>query len=157
MKRFILFLALGLILLSSFAAYSEMEHKNKEGQQMMHHKATDSKDTRIQLNIPDMMKEHQKIMMREHLKAVNEIVGALVANDFELVSQTAHKKLGLTDEMRNMCSMFGNQDFEKIGLEFHTKADELGDVAKTKDLNKTLLALDTMLKRCNQCHSMFKQ
>lgn len=96
-------------------------------------------------------------MMREHLKAVNEIVGALAANDFELVSQTAHKKLGLTDEMRNMCSMFGNQEFEKIGLEFHTKADELGDIAKTKDLNKTLLALDTMLKRCNQCHSMFKQ
>lgn len=156
MKRFILFSGLSIILLSSFAAYSAMEHQSKEGHQMMHHKAADSKDTRIQLNVPDMMKEHQKTMMREHLKAVNEIVAGLAANDFELVSQTAHKKLGLTDEMRNMCSMFGNQEFEKIGLEFHTKADELGNVAKTKDLNKTLLALDTMLKRCNQCHSMFK-
>lgn len=154
MKKYILFSI--LILFPSLPANSaEDTHNKKEG--MMHHKATDSKDTRVQLNVPDMMKEHQKTMMREHLKAVNEIVAGLAANDFELVAQTAHKKLGLTDEMRNMCSMFGNQEFEKIGLEFHTKADELGNVAKTKDLNKTLLALDTMLKRCNQCHSMFKQ
>ncbi|MEK6678637.1 MAG: hypothetical protein AABY39_04390, partial [Nitrospirota bacterium] len=86
MKRFILFSVLGLILLSSFAAYSAMEHKNKEGQPVMHHKGMDTKDTRIQLNVPDMMKEHQKTMMREHLKAVNEIVAGLAANDFELVS-----------------------------------------------------------------------
>ncbi len=154
MKKYILFSI--LILLSSLPANSAENMQNKK-EGMMHHKEADSKDTRIQLNAPDMMKEHQKTMMREHLRAVNEIVAGLAANDFELVSQTAHKKLGLTDEMRNMCSMFGNQEFEKIGLEFHTKADELGDVAKTKDLNKTLLALDTMLKRCNQCHSMFKQ
>lgn len=154
MKKYILFSI--LILLSSLPANSAENMQNKK-EGMTHHKAEDSKDTRIQLNAPEMMKEHQKTMMREHLKAVNEIVAGLAANDFELISQTAHKKLGLTDEMRNMCSMFGNQEFERIGLEFHTKADELGDIAKTKDLNKTLLALDTMLKRCNQCHSMFKQ
>ena len=60
MKRFVLFSALSLILLSSLAAYSAMEHKNKEGQPMMHHKAADSKNTRIQLIVPNMMKEIKK-------------------------------------------------------------------------------------------------
>ena len=84
---------------------------------MMHHKAADSKDTRVQLNVPDMMKEHQKTMMREHLKAVNEIVAGLAANDFELVSQTAHKKQ-LTDEMRICAPCLAIRSLKRSTLNF---------------------------------------
>lgn len=124
-----------------------------QGMGMMGHQAEDS---RIQLNAPPMMKEHQKQMMREHLRDTQEVIALMGKSDFEAASRVAHEKLGLSERMRKMCGMFGNDTFRDMGLAFHESADELGEVLKTKDMGKSLTALGDMLGKCVSCHDTFR-
>ncbi|MFK5958925.1 MAG: cytochrome c, partial [Lutibacter sp.] len=66
-------------------------------------------------------------------------------------------KLGLTDDMKMMCSSFNNQKFEQLGLGFHNNADEMAKIFMTKDKNKSLEALSKTMKSCVSCHASFKQ
>ncbi len=114
-------------------------------------------DNRTPLNLPPMMAQHQKANMREHLKAVTEVVHYMGANDFAAASKAAKEKLGLTVQMKQMCDNMPNEAFRNMGLDFHKSGDELAEVLKTKDAGKSLKALDTMLAKCNACHEMFRQ
>ncbi len=113
------------------------------------------KDDRTALNAPPMMKEHQKKMMREHLRSVREIVGLMGEGKFEEASKKAHTGLGLTDQMDQMCGMFG-EDFKTMGIAFHKSGDRLGDALATKDLKKSIAALGETLDYCVSCHDTFK-
>lgn len=114
-------------------------------------------DARTPLNLPPMMAQHQKANMREHLKAVNEIVRYIGTKDFAMASTTAHEKLGLTAQMKQMCDNMPNETFRTMALDFHQSGDALADVLKTKDTDKSLKALDTVLTKCTACHEMFRQ
>jgi hypothetical protein len=121
----------------------------------MHH--VDVMDSRISLGLAPTMKQHQLSNMRSHVEAVRAIVGLIAESDFEKASEIAHSKLGLTEEMRQMCSMFGNAEFTKLGMEFHQSGDELGDVLKKKDVNLSLKALNKTMGYCVQCHATYRQ
>lgn len=124
--------------------------------QAMHHHLM--MDERISLNLSPEMKQHQLHNMRSHVAAVQSIVGHLANNEFDLATEVAHSQLGLTDEMRKMCTtMSDNKDFSKLGLAFHQSADQLGDTLQTKDMKKSLQALQTTLNYCVQCHATFRQ
>ncbi len=114
-------------------------------------------DQRIALNPPPMQARHQLINMRNHLVAIQTIIQALSKDDFDKAAEVASAKLGLTDEMKMMCSAFGNEEFEKLGLAFHQSADKMSEVFKTRDKNKSLEALSTTMTFCVTCHSKFKQ
>ncbi len=114
-------------------------------------------DNRVSLGLSPQMKKHQLANMRAHVEAVQAIVGLMAEGKFEQASETAHSKLGLTPEMKNMCSMFGNEEFTSLGLEFHQSADALAETLKSKDLNKSLRALQTTLGYCVTCHATFRQ
>lgn len=120
---------------------------------MMH----SANDERISLGLLPAQKQHQLSNMRSHVEAVRDIVGFIAAEEFEKASQTAHTKLGLTEEMKMMCDSFGNEDFKKLGMAFHKSGDALGDVLQTKDTNASLRALNTTLGYCVQCHATFRQ
>lgn len=126
-------------------------------QNSMMHNMQSVKDTRISLNVPPQMAQHQLMNMRNHVKAVHSILDYLSKDEFEKASEVASSKLGLTKEMKMMCSAFGNKDFEKMGLEFHKSADKMSEVFKTKDKNKSLAALSTTMNYCVSCHATFKQ
>jgi hypothetical protein len=122
----------------------------------MHHgNAMD--DKRISLNLSPMMKQHQLTNMRSHVEAIQSIVELIAEGDFDNASKIAHSKLGLTEEMKQMCNMFGNQDFTKLGMEFHKSGDELGDVLEKRDVNLSLKALNKTMGYCVQCHAAFRQ
>lgn len=72
-------------------------------------------------------------------------------------SRVAYKKLGSTTEMKMMCGSFGHKQFETLGLEFHKLADEMSEVFKTKNKNKSLEALSNTMNYCKQCHQTFRQ
>lgn len=117
----------------------------------------DSKDTRVSLGLPAPMRRTQLAMMRDHLKAVDEIVGLIAAGKFDRASNIAHQRLGLTPEMKRMCSLFGNEDFQTMGIAFHRSADHLGDVLKTRDTAASLRALHGTMEYCVSCHQRFRQ
>ena len=119
--------------------------------------AHNMKDKRISLGLSPGMKQHQLSNMRAHLAATEEIIGLLSEGKFENASKAAHAKLGLTEEMKQMCNMFENEDFRKLGYAFHNSADELGDALQTKNMKKSLQALRKTMGYCVQCHDKFRQ
>jgi hypothetical protein len=116
-----------------------------------------AKDPRISLGMSVPMRLKQLAMMRDHLKAVDEIVGLIAAGKFDKAATIAHKRLGLTPEMKKMCGMFGNETFRKMGIAFHKSADHLGDVLKTRDTTASLHALHSTMQYCVSCHQSFRQ
>ena len=116
-----------------------------------------SGDNRISLGLSPVMKQHQLVNMRSHLEAVQAITRLLAEQDFAKASKIAHSKLGLTEEMRRMCSMSGNEAFTAMGLAFHESGDELGRALATRDTKQSLRALQNTLGYCVQCHATFRQ
>lgn len=122
-----------------------------------HHHESTAMDTRTSLGVSPEMKQHQLSNMRSHVEAVKSIVGLMAENKFEDASAIAHAKLGLTPEMQEMCGMFNNEKFEKLGLAFHKSGDDLGNVLQTKDVNASLRALSKTMQYCVECHATFRQ
>jgi cytochrome c556 len=132
------------------------EPQNQTHEKMMH-KMNMGPDTRISLNLPPMKAQHQLKNMRGHVVAIQSIINYLAQDEFEKASEVASSQLGLTEEMQMMCSSFGNDQFEKLGFDFHTSADEMAEILKTKDKNKSLAALAETMNYCVTCHATFKQ
>jgi len=114
-------------------------------------------DKRISLELNPMQKQHQLKNMRSHLEAIQKIVGLLSTEKYDEASEVASIKLGSTTEMKLMCSSFGNEKFETLGLDFHKSADKMSEIFKNKDKNSSLEALSITMNYCVQCHSVFKQ
>lgn len=144
---------------TDFRSKKQDENQKKGAQnkpEMMQHMQS-MPDHRTSLNLAPHQARHQLMNMRGHLKAVQTILAHLSRNEFDEAAAVASSKLGLTDEMQMMCSSFGNEEFETLGLEFHKSADRMSEIFKTKDLNKSLEALSATLNYCNTCHATFKQ
>ena len=147
-----------MLFFAGMALISYADDKDSPMGEMTHHNMQHSmKDGRISLSLSPEMKQHQLSNMRSHLEAVQAIIGLIADEKFEKASETAHSKLGLTEEMEAMCNRFNNNDFTALGLAFHESGDALGDVLKTGDTNKSLRALQTTVGYCVQCHATFRQ
>jgi len=135
----------------------EKKVKPKTNDNMTMKNMNHPKDNRISLNLSQQMKQHQLMNMRSHVNAVKSIINLLSTNQFEKASEVAHSKLGLTEEMRKMCTSFKNKEFTNMGLAFHKSADKLGEILKTKNKDKSLQALSTTMNFCVNCHATFRQ
>lgn len=159
MKSITLFISIALI-----AAFTPMleapaaEDASRSMDRIMsQHEIPSTADNRIPLRLAPELKQHQLSIMRSHLTAIQSIIGLLSAGDFDQAAQIAHTRLGLTEQMKMMCAMPGNEQFRRLGLAFHNSADALGDTLKTKNLDKSLHALHATMGYCVQCHATFRQ
>jgi cytochrome c556 len=146
---------LATISASCFAADDMTPMMHHDG--MSHGNMRDLIDTRISLNLSAEMKQHQLRNMRSHLEAVQTITGLLAKRKFDQAAQIAHARLGLSAEMKKTCGMFGNEKFEKLGLAFHNSGDALGDALSTRNLDKSLQALNVTMGYCVRCHATYRQ
>jgi hypothetical protein len=118
----------------------------------------DSMDTRVPVPLLPMMANHQKQNMRDHLRAVQEIIGAVGASDFEGVARAA-ATIGYSDQMGQMCNHMGAgaPGFADQALRFHHTADKIAEAARARDKPGVLTALNETLATCTGCHAAFKQ
>jgi hypothetical protein len=116
-----------------------------------------SLDKRTSLELNDMQKNHQLKNMRSHLEAIQTILVLLAEEKYDEASEIAYTKLGSTTEMKLMCASFGNDEFEQLGLNFHESADEMSEIFKLKDKNKSLNAISNTMNYCVSCHATFRQ
>ena len=123
----------------------------------MHHHEMPIEDNRISLGISPQMKLHQLASMREHLEAVQAIVGLILEKKFDEASKIAHQKLGLTPEKKAMCMAMHNQKFTELGFAFHESGDKLGEVLQTGDAGESFKALHKTMQFCVQCHATYRQ
>jgi len=122
------------------------------------HAALDTLDTRTPVPLVPMMANHQKQNMRDHLVVVQEIVAAIMANDFTAIEKSS-SRIGYTEQEGAMCKHMGAgaSGFTEAALHFHHTADSIAEAAKRKDAQAVLTALSTTLSTCTGCHSTFKQ
>ncbi len=124
---------------------------------MMGGKGGSSEDSRISLNLPPMMKQHQLANMRAHLDAVRQIVSSIAEDDFNGASEIAAQQLGSNKRMMKMCNMIENEAFKGMGLAFHKSGDDLAKTLKTGNLKESLRALNNTMNYCVSCHATFRQ
>ena len=137
-------------------AQTETVPRQHDHQQMMQ-KMNLGEDTRVPLNPGPMQARHQLMNMRSHVVAVQAILAHLAREEYDSAATVAHTQLGLTEEMKMMCSAFGNEDFQRLGFEFHEQADRMAEVFKTRDQNRSLQALALTMNSCVTCHATFRQ
>ncbi len=158
----IVFVITTALLLTGCSGNTNEKQQNKAameshtGDKIMHNMHS-MEDHRVSLHLSPEKAKHQLMNMRNHLQAVQQIINYLSKDDFDSASFIASSRLGLTNEMKKMCSSFGNEKFENLGLEFHKSADKMSEVMKTKNKNKALEALTLTLNYCVTCHSVFRQ
>jgi len=114
-------------------------------------------DNRIPLDLSPQKAQHQLMNMRSHVAAVQSIISYLSKNEYDKASKVASSKLGLSKEMKMMCTSFHNEKFQELGLGFHRSADKMSEVFKNKDKDKSLKALALTMNYCVSCHATFKQ
>jgi hypothetical protein len=120
--------------------------------------ALDKLDRRRPVPLLPMMAQHQKQNMREHLEAVQQVVAAVAAGDFDRVAVSA-KRMGYSETMGRMCEHMGAgaPGFSEQALAFHHAADEIVGAAAKQDGPAVLAALSKTLGACTTCHSTYKQ
>ncbi len=118
----------------------------------------DTMDERKPVPLLPMMAHHQKQNMRDHLVAVEEIVGALATDDFAAMERAAGR-IGFSEKMGQMCTHMGAgaPGFTERALAFHHTADEIAVAASARDRTAVTKALDATLKACTACHAAYKQ
>jgi hypothetical protein len=121
-------------------------------------RSLDALDRRAPVPLLAPMAAHQKENMRDHLLAVQEIVSATAAADFDAVERSA-SRIGLSDEMHRMCSHMGQgaPGFTEQALNFHTTAESIEEAARAKDATAVMRALGETLTTCNGCHGSYRQ
>ncbi len=120
--------------------------------------ALDALDDRQPIPLLPMMANHQKQNMRDHLDAVQAIVAALAVEDYPAI-ETAAGRIGLSEEMGQMCNHMGMgaPAFTEQALGFHRTADRIAVAAKARDRGQVLTELGATLATCTACHATWKQ
>jgi hypothetical protein len=115
-------------------------------------------DSRVPVPLLPMMANHQKQNMRDHLRAVQEIVLAAANDDFTAI-ESAARRIGFSEQMGAMCTHMGAgaPGFTEQALAFHHTADSIGAAAHRHDRSAVMQALGTTLQSCTGCHETFRQ
>ena len=117
-----------------------------------------SLDHRRPVPLQPMMAWHQKQNMMAHLVAVQGIVDALARKDWEAVAKSS-AAIESSPQMQQMCQHMGAgaEGFTEMALEFHRRADAIGEAAEAQDVDATLAATARTIEACTGCHAVFRQ
>lgn len=122
------------------------------------HQELNELDGRTPVPLQPMMAWHQKQSMMEHLVAIEQITDALTKEDFEGVAKAA-ALIESSPEMQQMCQHMGAgaEGFTEKALDFHKRADQIGEAARAEDAAGVLKATAHTLQSCNSCHATYRQ
>lgn len=115
-------------------------------------------DSRAPVPLQPMMAWHQKQNMMAHLVAIQRVADGLVREDWEEIASAA-ALIGSSPEMQQMCRHMGAgaEGFTTMALDFHRRADVIGEAARGRDPAAVLRATAHTLEACTACHAAFRQ
>jgi hypothetical protein len=118
-----------------------------------------SSTKRMALNLPPAAQEGLKLTMREHLEAIDAIVGALAREDFAKAATLANEELGFPKHhvaMQREGGAIFPSAYHELAMGHHKAAEDLGAVIPTKDLKQILPHLEQTIHACVKCHQVFR-
>jgi len=115
-------------------------------------------DPRRPVPLQPMMAWHQKQNMQDHLVAIERIIDALAREDWEAIG-LASARIESSPQMQQMCEHMGAgaDGFTEMALDFHRRADAIGEAADARDAQAVLRATSNTLQACTSCHSTYRQ
>ena len=128
--------------------------------------ATSADDERELVEMPAMMQEHMLSNMRDHLKALDEILGFLAEGNTTEAGVVAEGRLGmssLTLHGASEIAKFMPEGMAAAGTEMHRAASRFVIAAQDAELepgkeaqHKVYSALQDVTSACNACHQGYR-
>jgi len=121
--------------------------------------AYSKEDSRIFVDMPKMMQEHQLANMRDHLKSINEILFNMGNGDLDKAAEIAEARLGMTSLSLHGASHMAKvipKEMGKIGMSMHKAASRFALKAEEGDPLPAYKALQEVTSGCVACHAAYK-
>lgn len=118
-----------------------------------------SNDTRVLVELPQMMQRHMLSNMRDHLAAINEILVYLGNGELDKASETAEYRLGMSSlESHGASHMarFMPEGMRQAGTAMHKAASRFALKAQEGDVIPAYRALSDITAACVACHSGYR-
>ncbi len=149
-KTVFLFLALFAVSAMAVSPAEAKTHMGKDGGMAM----GDSGDDDRSLIAGSPAETAKRLMhMREHLSTVQKVVASLALGDFNGASGITEKGFG---HGHGVGKKAGDEAFSGMENAFEESTEELAKTLKSKDMKKSLAALEDTLQICESCHDTFK-
>jgi len=128
--------------------------------------AMPAEDTRVLVDMPPMMQEHMLANMRDHLKALDEILGYLAQGNVDEAGKVAESRLGMSSldlHGASHIAKFMPDAMADAGTEMHRAASRFviaaqdAELAPGKDAQHAVYgALQEVTSACNACHQAYR-
>ena len=118
-----------------------------------------SNDTRVLVELPEMMQQHMLANMRDHLNAINEILVYLGNGELEKAAETAEYRLGMSSlESHGASHMakFMPEGMRQSGTAMHKAASRFALKAREGEALPAYRALSEITSACVACHSGYR-
>lgn len=118
-----------------------------------------AEDKRQLVKMPEMMRVHQLENMRDHLKAVDEILMNMGAGELDIAADIAEQRLGMSSLSKHGAShmaMVIPKEMGAIGTSMHKAASRFALKAQEGDALEAYKALQEVTSACVACHSAYK-
>ena len=123
-------------------------------------------DGRQLVRLPPMMQEHMLGNMRDHLAALDDMLGALAEGKISKASEIAEKRLGMSSLSEHGAAHLGKfmpEGMKAIGAGLHHAASRFVIIAGNAELDpglasqrKVYRALQAITEKCNACHQSYR-
>jgi hypothetical protein len=116
-------------------------------------------DARALVELPEMMQRHMLANMRDHLAAIDEILGYLGRGETDRAAETAENRLGMSSLQAHGAghmAQFMPAGMREIGTSMHRAASRFALVAEEGDAAGAYRALTDVTSACVACHSAYR-
>jgi hypothetical protein len=118
-----------------------------------------SNDTRVPVELPEMMQQHMLSNMRDHLASINEILVYLGNGELEKAAETAEYRLGMSSlESHGASHMakFMPEGMRQAGNTMHKAASRFALKAQEGEALPAYRALSDITSACVACHAGYR-
>ncbi len=116
-------------------------------------------DKRKLVEMPKMMQQHQLANMRDHLKAINEILMSMGKGELDKAADIAESRLGMSSLSSHGASHIAKvipKEMGAIGTSMHKAASRFALKAQEGDALPAYKALQEVTSACVACHAGYK-
>ena len=128
--------------------------------------ADEMKDTRIMVNLPTDIKEKMLVNMRDHIRALDDIIHAVQAEEYDKAEGIAESRLGWSSLVRR-----GDQEvakhwpepMQKMADQMYRTASDFVIVSQNASVEdskesyqKLIAALGDVTSACRGCHEAYR-
>ena len=118
-----------------------------------------AEDSRVLVELPEMMQQHMLSNMRDHLAAINEILLHLGNGELDKAAETAEYRLGMSSlESHGASHMAGfmPEAMRRTGTAMHKAASRFALTAQEGDALAAYNALSDITSNCVACHAGYR-